>query len=170
MIVHLLQPLMVLEVGTFTGYSALSMAPMLPPGGQIITCEIDPVSAAIASAHIARTPWADRIEVRLGPALRTVAELDGPFDLIFVDADKIGYLDYYQVLLPKLSEKGVLVFDDTLLLGHVVAREAPDKDIAAICEFNAWVRDDPRVEQVVLTVRQGMTIIRPVQDRGVLRR
>lgn len=162
MFVHMLQPRRVLEVGTFMGYSALSMASMLPPGGQIITCEINPRYASIARRHIAATQWADQIEVRVGPGLSTVATLEGPFDLIFVDADKSSYAEYFERLLPKVSDRGVLIFDDALLLGQVIADSPPNGDIAAIQRFNTVVRDDPRVEQVVLTVRQGITIIRRV--------
>ncbi|WP_202638503.1 O-methyltransferase [Bailinhaonella thermotolerans] len=165
MLVHMLRPALVLEVGTFTGYSALAMAGALPPHGRLITCEIDPRHAEIARRHVAASPWAGRVEVRLGPALDTIAALPGPVDLAFVDAHKTAYAEYYEALLPRLAETGVLAFDNTLHLGQVIAEDPPDEEIAAIRAFNALVRDDPRVEQVVLTVRQGLTLIRHAPQR-----
>jgi caffeoyl-CoA O-methyltransferase len=150
----------VLEIGTFTGYSALSMAAGLPDGGQIVTCEVDPRHAEVARRHIASSPFADRIEVRLGRALDTVRGLDGPFDLVFIDADKAGYVDYYEAVLPKLAPRGVIVADNTLWSG-AVADEADmhdsTKDVRA---FNDHVIKDPRVVCVQMTVRDGMTLIR----------
>jgi caffeoyl-CoA O-methyltransferase len=150
----------VLEIGTFTGYSALSMAAGLPDGGQIVTCEVDPRHAEVARRHIASSPFADRIEVRLGRALDTVRRLDGPFDLVFIDADKAGYVDYYEAVLPKLAPRGVIVADNTLWSG-AVADEADmhdsTKDVRA---FNDHVIKDPRVVCVQMTVRDGMTLIR----------
>ena len=102
-LVFLAQPRLVLEIGTYSGYSALSMAQALPDGGRIVTCELDPERVAFAERHIDGAGFADRIEVRQGPALETIAGLDGPFDLVFIDADKAGYHDYYEAVLPKLS-------------------------------------------------------------------
>ena len=95
-----------LEIGTFTGYCSLSMAEALPPGGRIVTCDISEEHVAIARRHIAASPYADRIEIRLGPALETLESLDGPFDLVFIDADKTSYLAYYEAVLPKLRRHG----------------------------------------------------------------
>lgn len=162
MIVHMIRPRLVLEIGTFTGYSALSMASALPSDGRIITCEIDPAYAEIARTRIAASPWANQVEVRVGPAMETVAALDGPFDFVFVDAHKTGYLDYFRALVPKVSDTGVLAFDNTLHLGQVISEAPRSTEIAAIKEFNEVIQDDPRVEQVVLTVRQGITLIRRV--------
>ena len=118
-LVFLSQARLVVEIGTFTGYSALSMAAALPPGGRIVTCDIDPETNAIARRHAAASPWGDRIEFRLGPALETLATLDGPFDLVFIDADKTSYLAYYEAVLPKLAERGVIVVDNVLWSGAV---------------------------------------------------
>jgi caffeoyl-CoA O-methyltransferase len=96
----------VLEIGTFGGYSALSMAAGLAPGGRITSCEISPTHAEFARRHIAASPYADRIEVILGPAIDTIATVDGPFDLVFIDADKAAYPDYYEAVLPKLAPGG----------------------------------------------------------------
>ena len=150
----------VLEIGTFTGYSALAMASALPPGGRLVTCEIDGGRAATARRHLDASPWADRVEVRVGPALETLAGLEGPFDLVFVDADKGSYLQYFESALPLLSERGVMVVDNVLWSGRVLDPETDDADTRAIVEFNAHVRRDPRVVAVMLTVRDGVTLIR----------
>jgi caffeoyl-CoA O-methyltransferase len=160
MLVRMLAPSLVVEIGTFTGYSALAMAEALPPGGRLVSCEIDPANAEIAQRHIALSPWADRVEIRVGPALTTLADLPGPFDFVFVDADKTGYSDYYEAVLPKLSDRALLAVDNTLHLGQVVSDTDQSADTCAIRAFNEKVRDDPRVEQVVLTLRQGLTLIR----------
>jgi caffeoyl-CoA O-methyltransferase len=161
MLVHMLRPRLVLEIGTFTGYSALSMAAALPPGGRIVTCEIDDTHAAIARRHIAASSFADRIELRFGPAADAIAALDGPFDFVFVDADKTGYLGYYEAVLPKLSEHGVIAVDNVLWNRRVL--EPPgghDDDTRALVAFNEHVAGDERVECVMLTVRDGVTLIR----------
>lgn len=159
-LVHALRPRLVLELGTYSGYSALSMAGALPPGGRIVTCEIYDEHADFAQRHIDASPYADRIEVRRGPAIETIAALDGPFDLVFVDADKGGYLDYCEAVLPKLAEHGLIVADNTLWKGRVADPDADDEATAALREFNDRVRDDERVVSVMLTVRDGITLIR----------
>jgi caffeoyl-CoA O-methyltransferase len=150
----------VLELGTYSGYSALSMARGLPPGGRIDTCEVEPQHAEVARRYIARSPYADRITVHVGPAIETIARLDGPFDLVFVDADKSGYDAYYEAVLPKLAPRGLIVFDNMLQDGRVV--DAPDagEGTRAIVALNRKLRDDPRVECVLLTVRDGVTLVR----------
>jgi caffeoyl-CoA O-methyltransferase len=150
----------VLELGTYSGYSALSMARGLPPGGHIDTCERDAKHAEVARRYIERSEYGDRITVHVGPASETIARLDGPFDLIFVDADKTGYNGYFEAVLPKLSPRGLIVFDNMLRDGDVV--DAPDKDegARAIVALNRKLRDDPRVECVLLTVRDGVTLVR----------
>ncbi|HVL27743.1 MAG TPA: class I SAM-dependent methyltransferase [Acidimicrobiales bacterium] len=150
----------VLEIGTFTGYSALSMAAALPPGGAIVTCEVDPDHAAMARRHIEASPHAGRIEVRLGPALETIAGIDGPFDLVFLDADKASYLDYYEAVLPKLAPDGLILADNVLWSGQVLDEEDQSDDTRAIRRFNDHVRDDPRVSCLMLTVRDGVSVIR----------
>src|SRR3712207_2796137 len=119
----------------------------LPPDGRIIPCELDPEPATFARRHIERH---GRISVREAPALETIAALDGPFDLVFIDADKDGYVDYYEAVLPKLAPHGLIVADNTL--GH--------ERNPAIARFNEHVADDARTVQVLLTVRDGVTLIR----------
>ncbi len=149
----------VLELGTYSGYSSLSMAAALPEGGRIDTCELDPVHADVARRYIARSPYGDRITVHVGPAIETIGRLDGDFDLVFIDADKESYVSYYEAVLPRLSERGLIVVDNTLWSGRVLD---PDESSGtqAIVAFNEHVRADPRVVSVQLTVRDGITLIR----------
>ena len=146
-LVCLTQPQLVLEIGTYSGYSALSMARALPPDGRIITLEADPEHAAFARRHIERH---GRIAVREGPALETIAALDGPFDLVFIDADKDGYVDYYEAVLPKLAPRGLIVADNTL--GHERS-EASRASTSTSPPTRARSRS-------FLTVRDGVTLIR----------
>ena len=161
-LVFLAQPRLVLEIGTYSGYSALAMAAALPAGGRIVTCELDDERADVAQRHIEAAGLADRIELRRGPALDTIARLDGPFDLVFIDADKAGYRDYYDATVPKLSERGLIVVDNVLWSGRV-AEPPSDGDEAstrAMRAFNDHVAGDARTVQVVLTVRDGVTLVR----------
>ena len=152
----------VLEIGTFTGYSALSMAAALPPGGTITTCEVNPEHAAVARRAFESSPYADRIHLRLGPALDTVAGLTGPFDLVFIDADKVNYPNYYEAVLPKLAPTGMILADNVLWSGKVLDPEDQSDDTRALRAFNDRVRDDPRVSSVMLSIRDGISVIRPV--------
>jgi predicted O-methyltransferase YrrM len=162
MLVFLARPRLVLEIGTYSGYSALSMAAALPAGARIVTCELLDEYADVAERHIAAAGLSDRIEIRRGRAAQTIAELEGPFDLVFIDADKTGYLDYYEVVLPKLSEHGLIVVDNVLWSGRVAQTPAEDDDetTLALRAFNDHVAADDRVVQVMLTVRDGVTLAR----------
>ena len=148
------RPQRVLEIGTFSGHSALSMAGALPEGGRIDTCEVDPERAAFAQRYFDRSPHGSRITLHVGPALETVAKLDGSFDFAFIDADKEGYVDYYEAVVPRLTERGLIVADNTLWSGEVLEGKVP------IVRFNDHVAADPRTVQVLLSVRDGMTLIR----------
>ncbi len=150
----------ILEIGCFTGYSALSMAAALPPDGSIVTCELDPDRAATARRHFDASPWADQIEIRLGPALDSIAGLEGPFDLIFIDADKTNYANYYEAVLPLLADRGLIVADNVLWSGRVLDDTDQSDDTVAIRAFNNLVRDDDRVTCVMATVRDGVLLIR----------
>ena len=149
----------VLEIGMFTGYSALSMAAGLPPGGHIITCDVDPEAEAIARRHIGASPYADRIEIRMGPALETIAGLAGPYDFVFIDADKVNYRNYYEAVMPKLADRGLIAVDNVLWNGRVLGG-ADDDDTKAIIEFNDHVVTDERVVCTMVTIRDGVTLIR----------
>jgi caffeoyl-CoA O-methyltransferase len=161
-LVHALRAQNVLEIGSFTGYSAISMAAALPPGGRIVTCEVDPEHAAYAREHIAASPYADRIELREGPAIDTISSLPGPFDLVFIDADKSGYLAYYEATVDKLSPHGLIAADNTLWSGRILEEAADSVDTKALQAFNDHVASDPRVRCVQLTIRDGVTLIRRV--------
>jgi caffeoyl-CoA O-methyltransferase len=156
----------VLEIGMFTGYSALAMAEALPPGGELVSCELDADVAAFAERCFAESPSGDRIAVEVGPALATLGRLAADarsFDLVFIDADKGGYLDYLRAVLDTglLAPGGVICVDNTLLQGEpYLEGEAPSANGAAIAAFNQAVADDPRVEQVMLPLRDGLTLIR----------
>jgi caffeoyl-CoA O-methyltransferase len=161
-LVFLAQPRLVLEIGTYSGYSALAMAAALPDGGRIVTCEISDEHADVAERHIAAAGESGRIEVRRGPALDTIATLDGPFDLVFIDADKPSYLAYYEAVLPNLSERGLIAVDNVLWSGRV-AQPPSDEDTestTALREFNDHVAADERVVNVMLSVRDGITLVR----------
>ena len=150
----------VLELGTYSGYSALAMAAALPPGGTVITCEVADEHADFAQRHIDASPYADRIEIRRGPALETIASLDGPFDLVFIDADKPGYAGYFEATLAKLAPRGLIVADNTLWSGRVADPSAGDDSTQAMRAFNDRVLGDERVVCVQLSVRDGVTLIR----------
>ena len=160
MLVFLSGATRILEIGTFSGYSSISMAAGLPDGGRIVTCDISERHAEVARRHIEANGLSDRIEVRVGPALDTLAELEGPFDLVFIDADKGNYRNYYEAVLPKLAPRGVIAADNTLWSGKVLDGSDQEADTVAIREFNKHVADDPRVVNVILTVRDGITLIR----------
>jgi predicted O-methyltransferase YrrM len=150
----------VLELGTYSGYSSLSMAAGLPEGGHIDTCEADETHAEVARRYIARSPYADRITVHIGPALDTIPQLEGEFDFVFVDADKENYLNYYEALLPRLAEHGVMAIDNTLWSGRVLDEDDDSDATKAIREINDRIAEDGRVVAVQLTVRDGVTLVR----------
>jgi caffeoyl-CoA O-methyltransferase len=151
----------VLEIGTFTGYSALSMAEALPPSGQIITCELDRNHAEMARRFIARSPYAEMIDVRVGPALETLRSLEGTFDFVFIDADKPSYLDYYEQVLPMLSVGGMIAADNVLWSGRVIEQD-DSESTTALRRFNDHVAADKRVECVMVPIRDGVMLIRRV--------
>jgi caffeoyl-CoA O-methyltransferase len=150
----------VLELGTFTGYSSISMALALPTGGRIVTCDVDEQTNAIARRYAEEAGVLDRIEYRLRPALETIAQLEGPFDIIFIDADKANYVNYYEATLPLLADDGVMVVDNALSSGDVVDPSTARESSRAIHALNERVHDDERVENVLLTVRDGINLIR----------
>jgi caffeoyl-CoA O-methyltransferase len=150
----------VLEIGMFTGYSALCFAEALPVDGTVVTCEIDEESAALARRYFARSPFGKKIEVRMGPALETMSRLKGRFDLIFIDADKINYTNYYRRALDVVALGGLILIDNVLWDGNVLKQPASDETTAAIQELNRVVSADPRVTAVLVTVRDGILVIR----------
>ncbi len=148
----------VLELGTFTGYSALSMAEGLPADGELITCDIDPKSIAMANRYFARSEHGKKITIKEGPGLKTIEKLTGELDLVFIDADKENYSNYYQAVLPKLKKGGVILVDNVLWSGRVLdPKTETDK---AIVSFNDMVAKDDRVSAVLLPIRDGIFFIR----------
>jgi caffeoyl-CoA O-methyltransferase len=160
LLVQITRAARVLEIGTYTGYSALSMAAGLPDDGRLVTCDIDAETTAIARSFWARSRHGHKIESRLGPALATLAALPdaAPFDFAFIDADKENYVGYYEALLPRLKPGGLIAADNCLWSGRVL--DPKQESDRAIVAFNAHVARDPRVEQVLLSIRDGVLLIR----------
>ncbi len=161
MMVRLVGAARVLEIGMFTGYSALCFAEALPAAGRIITCEIDEKSAVVARRYFAKSSLGHKIEIKMGPALETLRVLAGPFDLIFIDADKVNYVSYYRRALELVSASGVILIDNVLWSGDVLKQPPPDQSTAAIQELNRVVASDPNVDAVLLTVRDGVLVVKP---------
>jgi caffeoyl-CoA O-methyltransferase len=149
----------ILELGTFTGYSSISMALALPDDGRLVTCDVNPQTTEIARRYATEAGVVDRIDYRTGPALDTIAQLEGEFDLVFIDADKPNYLNYYEATLPRLSAGGVMILDNTLWSGRVADPQEDDDNTRAIREVNDHILADPRVNNVLLTVRDGMNLV-----------
>lgn len=160
MMTQLVKAKRVLEIGMFTGYSALCFAEALPEDGSVLTCEIDEQSAAMGRRYFARSPHGKKITVHMGSALETMRALTGPFDVIFIDADKTNYLNYYWRALDLLSPQGVILIDNVLWSGDVLKQPPPDASTAAIQELNRTVVADPRVTAVLITIRDGVLVIR----------
>jgi caffeoyl-CoA O-methyltransferase len=161
MLVQLTRARRVLEVGTYSGYSALAMASGLPDDGTLVTCDIDPVATAVAQRYFERSPHGHKITLRLGPAIETIHELataGDRFDVLFLDADKQGYVDYYEAALPMLPAGGLVIADNTLWSGRVL--EPQDASDHAIVRYNAHVAADARVDHVLLSVRDGVMLAR----------
>jgi len=145
------KPRRVLEIGVFTGWSSIAMASALPEGGELIACDVNEETTAIARRYAEEAGVADRIDYRLGDAKETIAALDGEFDLVFIDAWKPDYVDYYELVLPKLAPDGLILADNTL--GGLRGTEG-------IARFNEHVLADDRVECVLVPIRDGLTLIR----------
>ena len=160
-LVAMTAPRLVVEIGTFTGYSALSMAAAMPADGRIDTLDIEPKHAEVAQRYFDCSPFGSRITLHPGPALETIDRLEGEFDFVFIDADKVNYLNYYEAVLPRLSTDGLIAADNTLWSGRVLDEGDDSEDTRAIKAFDERVRSDSRVTSVMLTVRDGVTLIRP---------
>jgi caffeoyl-CoA O-methyltransferase len=147
----------ILEIGTFGGYSALSMAEALPEEGSLVTCELDPVAIAFARKYFSQSPHGKKITLLEGPALDSISTLAGPFDMAFIDADKENYSNYYEAILPLIRPGGLIAVDNVLWSGRVL--DPKDDSDKAIHQFNERVMQDHRVESVLLTVRDGLNCI-----------
>ncbi|HXJ34478.1 MAG TPA: O-methyltransferase [Candidatus Eisenbacteria bacterium] len=161
-LVRLLGVRFAVEIGTFTGYSAISIARGLPPGGRLLCCDVNEEWTGIARRYWQRAGLTDRIELRIAPALETLAALPASpqVDLVFIDADKPNYRNYYEALLPRLRQGGVVVFDNVLWGGSVADPEKSDESTTAIRALNDFVASDERVEAVMLPIADGITLVR----------
>lgn len=170
MFIHMMKAKRVLEIGMFTGYSALAMAEALPADGKLIACEVDPYTAEFGKAAFRESAHGEKIQVEIGPAMDTLdklAQQGESFDFVFIDADKPGYVQYFNTLLEKnlLAPSGFICVDNTLLQGQPYLTEAErTANGQAIAEFNRVVAEDKRVEQVLLPVRDGLSIIRKIEN------
>lgn len=163
MIVRMIRPKNILELGTFTGYSALSMAEGMDGDGELHTVEIDDELEDFIREHLEKSPYADRIHLHIGDALEIVPQLGLTFDLVFIDADKRRYDDYYNMIFDHVAHGGFILADNTLWDGKVVDYgKKLDAQTAGILRFNDLVAADPRVEKVILPLRDGLTIIRKI--------
>ena len=151
----------ILEIGMFTGYSALSMAEVLPDDGELITCDTNERYANIARRFFENSPAGHKITVKMGQALQTLKEISGPFDVIFLDADKNNYPEYYRALHPMLRVGGLMIVDNAFWGGAVLDR--PDNKSEAIDHLNRIIYEDPTVENVLLTVRDGINLVRKIR-------
>ncbi|MFD9891419.1 O-methyltransferase [Amycolatopsis sp. NPDC059027] len=157
----------VVEVGMFTGSSTIALARGLPAHGRVLTCEIDPGFLVLSTPYLERAGVADRVDVRIGPALATLRSLPRTphLDLVFIDADKPGYIGYWEELVPRVRPGGLLIVDNSLFSGEVVSPE-PGTKAAAVHAFNEHARADERVELVMLNVADGITLARRLDEQG----
>lgn len=164
MIVAMLQPKRVLEIGTFTGYSALAMSQSLPNDGFLITVDRNEEIVSFAKSYFSKSENNGKIRFMEGDAREIIPSLDETFDLIFIDADKSQYTEYYELAFPKLRKGGFFLADNVLWGGKAVEDKNPDKETLGIRKFNDHIRDDKRVEQVMLSVRDGLLLIHKIKD------
>jgi spermidine synthase len=156
----MIRPQKILEIGTFTGFSALCLAKGLAPNGVLHTIEIREEDARKARSYFDRSSHKDQIILHAGNAREIIPMLQENWDLVFIDADKTGYIDYYELILPALKPGGWLIADNVLFHGEVLAEELTGKNVKAIQQFNDHVKGDERVEHVMLTVRDGLMLVR----------
>ena len=161
MLSHMIRPKLVLEIGTYTGYSALCMAEGLATDGKLITLDKNEELEAMVRGYISEAGLEAQIDYRLGDAMALIPEIDGPFDLVFIDADKINYYNYFKLVVDKVRSGGFIIADNVLWSGKVIETEKKiDKDTQAIIDFNRLIDADDRVENVLFPVRDGLMVIR----------
>ena len=156
---HMIRPNVVLEIGTYLGYSALCLAEGLADGGRVITLDVQDETNRVARSFVEKTPFADRIEFLLGPAMELIPSLPGKFDLVFIDADKPNYSNYYRLVIDRMTSQGFIIADNVLWSGKVLETEK-EADTQALSDFNEMVRADTRVTSVMLPVRDGLMVVR----------
>jgi caffeoyl-CoA O-methyltransferase len=160
MISGMIKPQQILEIGTFTGFSALCLLKGLQPGGKLHTIELREEDAATAKKYFAKANVTNKIQLHLGDARQIIPTLTEQWDLVFIDADKTSYIDYYELTLPDVKPGGFILADNVLFHGEVLQSELKGKNAKAIQAFNEYVAKDSRVEQVLLTVRDGLMVIK----------
>jgi caffeoyl-CoA O-methyltransferase len=159
MLSHMVRPDTVLEIGTYLGYSALCLAEGLTDGGRVITLDIQEDTNRVARSFVAKTKYKDKIEFLLGSATDLIPNIEGPFDLVFIDADKPNYSNYYDLVFPRISDRGFIIADNVLWSGKVLESEK-DENTQALHDFNQKILADDRVENVLLPIRDGLMVIR----------
>lgn len=159
LISKIMSPQTILEIGTFTGYSAICLANGLKPGGKLITIEYNPENALIAQRFFDQSPIRDSIIMHIGDAKTIIPTLENEFDLVFIDADKDGYAEYFDLVIDKCHSGSVILVDNVLWSGKVLDKN-PDKKTTIIHEFNLKVAADPRIESIILPLRDGIQMIR----------
>ena len=160
MVSQMIRPARVLEIGTFTGYSALCLAKGLAPGGQLHTIELREKDAAIARGFFDRSSFRGQIILHTGNALSIVPGLSDTWDLVFIDADKESYIEYFKLVLPKVRQNGFILADNIFFHGQVLADEVKGKNPQAIKRFNEFIRERNDIDKVVLTLRDGLYLVR----------
>lgn len=157
---QLLRPKYILEIGTFTGYSALCLAEGLVPDGELHTIELREADVQLSKSNIAKSHLQSKIHVHQGNALDIIPQLDFQWDMVFIDADKVGYIDYYNLVLDQLSPNGCILADNVLFHGQILEQPVKGKSAKAIQAFNEYLFNDDRTEQVALTIRDGLFLIK----------
>jgi predicted O-methyltransferase YrrM len=160
MLSHMINPIRILEIGTYTGYSAICLAEGLAPDGLLHTIEINNENENVIRKYLKKTDYSDKIILHFGDALEIIPEIDETFDLIFLDADKERYIDYFNLVIEKVRPEGIILVDNALWDGKVLDNSAKDKESVGIRRFNEFIKDDNRIEHVLLTIRDGIMIIR----------
>jgi len=157
-------PKTILEIGTYTGYSGICMARGLDKGGKLITLDINDELETMVRGFFEESGLADQIDYRLGNALEIIPTLSGPFDMVFIDADKSNYAKYYELVIDKMNPGGIILADNVLWSGKILVEEGKkiDKDTQAILDFNSMIQNDPRVENALLPIRDGVMMARKI--------
>lgn len=160
MIVRMIRPMRILEIGTFTGFSAICLAAGMPEGSHLHTIEIREEDAAIAENNFTRAGISNKISIHVGDAREVIRNMHETWDLVFIDADKVSYIEYYELTLPLLKQDGFILADNVFFHGQVLEKNVTGKNAVAINAFNHHVKNDQRVQQIMLTVRDGLMLIR----------
>ena len=162
MISSILQPQRVLEIGTFTGYSALCLAKGLPDNGQLHTIEIREEDASRARSYFDRSIYKDKIILHRGQALDIIPELEEIWDLVFIDADKPAYIEYFNLVLPRIRKNGVILADNVFFHGQVLDKQVKGKSAQGIQAFNEYIRNRHDIDKMIVTIRDGLYMIRKI--------